>query len=82
LDFVHGLYFNKITTFLKLDLLPSSGRKGRTKNLAVGPGPGLRLAQPGGPTARVFVLPFSPEDGRRSSFKNVVILLKYRPRTK
>jgi hypothetical protein len=27
LDFVHRLYFNKITTFQKLDLLPSSGKK-------------------------------------------------------
>jgi hypothetical protein len=26
LDFVHRLYFNKITTFWKLDLLPSSGK--------------------------------------------------------
>jgi hypothetical protein len=54
--------------FWKLDLLPSSG-------------PGLRLAQPGGPTARVSVLSFLPEDGRRSSFRNV-ILLKYRQWTK
>jgi hypothetical protein len=45
-------------------------------------GPGLRLAQPGGPTARVSVLPFLPEDGRRSSFRNVVILLRYRRWTK
>jgi hypothetical protein len=37
LDFVHRLYFNKVTTFRKLDLLPSSGKKGRTKTLAVGP---------------------------------------------
>jgi hypothetical protein len=36
LDIVHRLYFNKIT-FRKLDLLPSSGKKGRTKTLAVGP---------------------------------------------
>jgi hypothetical protein len=34
-------------------------------------------AQPGGPTARFAVLPFLPEDGRRSSFRNI-ILLKYR----
>jgi hypothetical protein len=27
LDFVHRLYFNKITTFWKLDLVPSSGKK-------------------------------------------------------
>jgi hypothetical protein len=27
LDLVHRLYFNKITTFRKLDLLPSSGKK-------------------------------------------------------
>jgi hypothetical protein len=34
LDFVHHLYFNKITTFRKLDLLPSSGKKkGRTETL-------------------------------------------------
>jgi hypothetical protein len=37
--------FNKITTFRKLDLLPSSG-----------PGSVLRLAQPEDPTARVSVL--------------------------
>jgi hypothetical protein len=30
LDIVHRLYFNKITTFRKLNLLPSSGKKGRT----------------------------------------------------
>jgi hypothetical protein len=41
------------------------------------PGPGLRLAEPGGPTAMVSVLPFLPEDGRRSSFRNVVILLTF-----
>jgi hypothetical protein len=29
LDIVHRLYFNKITTFRKLDLLPSSGKKDR-----------------------------------------------------
>jgi hypothetical protein len=61
LDFVHHLYLNKITAFQKLDLLPSSGKNGRTC-------PGLMLAQPGDPTARVSVLPFLPEDGRRSSF--------------
>jgi hypothetical protein len=27
LEFVHRLYFNKITTFRKLDLLPSSGKE-------------------------------------------------------
>jgi hypothetical protein len=36
MDFVHRLYFNKIT-FRKLDLLQSSGKNGRTKTLAVGP---------------------------------------------
>jgi hypothetical protein len=36
-----------------------------------------RSEGPGGSTARVYVLPFLPEDGRRSSFRNV-ILLKYR----
>jgi hypothetical protein len=35
-DFVHRLYFNKITTFRKLDLLPSSGKK-KTETLAFGP---------------------------------------------
>jgi hypothetical protein len=30
--------------------------------LDFGLSPGLRLAQPGGPTARVSVLPFLPED--------------------
>jgi hypothetical protein len=35
LDFVHRLYFNENTTFCKLDLLPSSGKKGRTETLAV-----------------------------------------------
>jgi hypothetical protein len=60
LDFVHRLYFNKITKFWKLDLLlPSSGKKGRTETLAVGP-----LVE----LASVPVLPFLPEDGRRSSF--------------
>jgi hypothetical protein len=44
--------------------------------------PGLRLAEPGGWTTRVSVLSFLPEDGRRSSFRNVVILLKYRRWTK
>jgi hypothetical protein len=32
LDIVHCLYFNKITTFRKLDLLPSSGKKGQDRN--------------------------------------------------
>jgi hypothetical protein len=41
-------------------------------------GLGLRLAQPGDATARVSVINFLPEDGRRSSFQNVAILLKYR----
>jgi hypothetical protein len=35
--FVHRLYFNEITMFRKLNLLPSSGKKGRTKTLAAGP---------------------------------------------
>jgi hypothetical protein len=64
--------------FRKLDLLPSSGKKGRTETLATDLDPGLRLAQPGGPTARVSVFPFLPEDGRRFSFRNVEILLEYR----
>jgi hypothetical protein len=43
--------------------------------------PDLRLAQPGGPTTRISVLSFFPEDGRRSSFRNV-ILFKFRRWTK
>jgi hypothetical protein len=35
--FVHRPYFNKITTFRKPDLLPFSGKKGRTETLAVEP---------------------------------------------
>jgi hypothetical protein len=65
LDLVHRVYFNKITTFWKLDLLPSSGKKERTKILTVGPpgsvasdSPGLRLAQPGCPTAGISVLSY------------------------
>jgi hypothetical protein len=72
LDFVHRLYFNKITTFRKLDLLPSSGKKEGQKPSD------LRLAQP----ARVSGPCFLPEDRRISSFRNVVILLKYRRWTK
>jgi hypothetical protein len=52
LEIFRSLYFNKITTFRKLDILPSSGKKGETET-------------------------FLPVDGRRSSFRNVVILLKY-----
>jgi hypothetical protein len=59
LDIVHRLYFNKITTFRKLDLLPSSSKKGeeRKPNQKTRPRPYLRPAQPGGPTARVSLLP-------------------------
>jgi hypothetical protein len=32
LDIAHRLYFNKITMFWKLDLLPSSGKKGEDRN--------------------------------------------------
>jgi hypothetical protein len=42
----------------------------------------LRLAQSGGPTARFSVLLLLPEDGRRSSLRKVLILLKYRRWTK
>jgi hypothetical protein len=53
LDFVHHLYFNKITAFWKLDLLPSSGKKkGRTKTPAVGP-PGRE--DPASETFRNFI---------------------------
>jgi hypothetical protein len=37
LDFVHRLYFNKIITFRKLDLLPSSGKKEGQKHQLLGP---------------------------------------------
>jgi hypothetical protein len=67
--FVHRLYLNKITTFRKLDLLPSSGKKGSSRSEA---------ASTTGSNSWDFVLPFLPEDGRISSFRNVVILLKYR----
>jgi hypothetical protein len=52
--FVHCLYFNK-TTFRKLDLLPSSGKKGRTGTLATGP-PGWASLRPGlrGPNSYGF----------------------------
>jgi hypothetical protein len=84
LDFFHFLRFIKITTFRKLDLVPFSGKIGRNRKLGplveLASGPGLRLAQPGGPTARVSVLPILPEDGRRSSFRNIVILLKKKRR--
>jgi hypothetical protein len=50
-----GQWERKKKAFRKLDLLPSSGKKGKTETLAVGL---LRLAQPGGTTARVSVLPF------------------------
>jgi hypothetical protein len=43
--------------------------------------PDVRPPQPGGPKARVSVLPFWSED-RKSGFQNVVILLKYRQWTK
>jgi hypothetical protein len=65
LGFVHRLYFNKLQRLGSRIFFRIQVKKW--------------LAQPGGPTARVFVLPFFlPEDGRRSSFRNVVILLKYR----
>jgi hypothetical protein len=41
----------KLLKFQKLDLLPSSGKKREARP------EDLRLAQPGGPTARVSVLP-------------------------
>jgi hypothetical protein len=51
--------------FRKLDLLLSSGKKEGQKPYLLGPlvelasvDPGLRLAQPQSPTARVSVLPF------------------------
>jgi hypothetical protein len=38
LDFIHRLYFNKITTSRKLDLLPSSGKTEEgQKHLLLGP---------------------------------------------
>jgi hypothetical protein len=59
LDFVHRLCFNEIAMFRKLDLLLSSGRKeGQNPDLS----PGLRLAQPGGPTASVLPLYLKTEE--------------------
>jgi hypothetical protein len=58
------------TTFRKMDLFPTTGEGGEDTN-SVGPlRKGLRLALSKGPT-RVGVSP-SPEDGNRSSFRNVV----------
>jgi hypothetical protein len=54
--FIHRLYFNKITMFRKLDLLLSSGKKGRTETLAVGP-PGLASLRPG-PVLRLILLKY------------------------
>jgi hypothetical protein len=68
--------------FLSLSIVHISIKLLRFGRSDLDPGPDLRLAQPGGPTAKVSVLPFLPEDGRRSSFRNVVTLLKYRPWTK
>jgi hypothetical protein len=67
LDFVHRLYFNKITTFRKLDLLPSSGKKGRTETLAAGP-PGWASLRPG-PASETLLFYWNLDDGR--SPKNV-----------
>jgi hypothetical protein len=66
--------------FLTLSIVYISIKLQRWASLRLGPG--LRLAQPGVPTARISVLSILPEDGRRSSFRNVVILLKYRRWTK
>jgi hypothetical protein len=66
----------KITMFRKLVLLPSSGdMRGEGRN-TYSVGSRLRLALSKGPN-RVGVPPFplfSPEDGSRTSFRNVVIL--------
>jgi hypothetical protein len=77
LDFVHRLYFNKITTFRKLDLRPSSGKKEGQKPQLLGPlvelAPDLdsfNIDEPGA------------INGGQQSFRNVVILLKYRRWTK
>jgi hypothetical protein len=39
LDFVHRLFFYKITTFRKLDILPSSGKKRKDKHPSSTSGP-------------------------------------------
>jgi hypothetical protein len=74
LDFAHHLYFSKITTFRKLDLLPSSGNRTWTSR--------SETSSTRGPNSQPFCPSFLPEHGRRSSFRNVVILLKYRRWTK
>jgi hypothetical protein len=79
LDFVYRLYFNKSPRFgrwifLRLQVKRKDRNPSCWAPVWASLSPGVRLAQPGGPTARVSVLPsFLPEDGGRSSFRNVMI---------
>jgi hypothetical protein len=57
-------------TFQKLDLLPSSGDRGRETPTLLGP---LDRANREGVS-----LPLSPEDGSRSSFRNVMLSSYFR----
>jgi hypothetical protein len=52
---VHHLYFNKITTFWKLNFLLSSGKKGGIETIAVGP-PGCAILRPNAPLSELFRL--------------------------
>jgi hypothetical protein len=90
---LHGLFCSCVTTnlsektmlvdvIMKLAYLLSLDSLRHFQRLYDQTWTGLRLAQPGGPAATVSVLNILPEDGRRSSFRNVVILLKYRRWTK
>jgi hypothetical protein len=73
LDFVHRLYFNKISTSRKLDLLPSSGKKERRDILAVGP-PGWELNQGAQQLGFLSSSPiFYLKTEAESSFRNVVV---------
>jgi hypothetical protein len=80
LDFVHNLSYKKIKLqcFESWTLLLSSDeRRKRTGTLSVrSPGPGLWLAQPGGPTNRhfAFFLPFHLKMEAVSSLQNAVVL--------
>jgi hypothetical protein len=67
LDFFHRPVFQKNTTFRKLDLFPSSGEGGQKTPTQLGPSERANLNHWVG----VFS-PSSPEEGNRSSFRNVV----------
>jgi hypothetical protein len=59
---------NRNTTFRKLHLFPSSGEEGRTEPL-------IEISSFLGAQLSMYLLPPSPEDGNRCSFRNVVFLL-------